>query len=81
MRTTRRIDGNPLVSPPPEVVEQGHEAILAYLQDEARSDTQLGVATIAIGIGFLGLLMLLGFRYRRYKQKRISELEVGGTLG
>jgi internalin A len=64
------VDGNPLVSPPPEVVEQGHEAILAYLQDETRSDTQLSIAYIAIGVGFLGLLMLLGFRYRLYKQKR-----------
>jgi internalin A len=65
------LEGNPLISPPSEVVAQGTEAILAYLHNEAWWHLQ---KLIVSGLAILGVVTLsvLGLRWknRRGKQKR-----------
>jgi Leucine-rich repeat (LRR) protein len=65
------LDGNPLISPPPEVIAQGTPAILAYLRNEAWFYMQ---KLIVSGLAILGVVTLsvLGLRWRnrRGKQKR-----------
>jgi len=66
--------GNPLISPPPEVVEQGTAAVLSYLRNQAWYHTQRLIIGAAGGIGLFALLVLC-FRWkqrdgRKLKQKR-----------
>jgi internalin A len=58
------IEDNPLNSPPPEVVEQGTAAILAYLRNQAWYHTQRLILGAAGGIGLV-VLLLLGFRWKQ----------------
>jgi internalin A len=62
------LDGNPLISPPPEVVEQGTAAVLAYLRNQAWYHVQRIIIAAASGVGLLALL-LLGVRYRQTRRK------------
>jgi internalin A len=59
---------NPLISPPPAVVEQGTAAVLAYLRNQAWYHLQRLIIAGAGGIGLLALLML-GLRYRQNRRK------------
>jgi Leucine-rich repeat (LRR) protein len=66
------IDGNPLISPPPEVIAQGTDAILDYLRNEAWWHLQ---RLIVSGAGAVGLLAagVLGLRWknrRGYEKKK-----------
>jgi internalin A len=65
------LDGNPLVSPPPEVVAQGDIAIIGYLQHEhtrqAAEKQRLYLAGVS-GVGLLVALML-GFRLKQRGHK------------
>jgi hypothetical protein len=69
------IYGNPLISPPPEVVEQGTDAVLAYLRNQAWYHLQRLIIGIASGVGLLTVI-ILGVHLRRQgrkpKQKRES---------
>jgi internalin A len=58
------LDYNPLISPPAEVVEQGTDAILDYLRNQAWYHTQRLILGAAGGVGLLALLML-GFRHKQ----------------
>jgi internalin A len=62
------LEGNPLISPPPEVVEQGTAAVLAYLRNQAWYHMQRLIISTAAGVGLLALL-LLGVRYRQSQRK------------
>jgi internalin A len=67
---------NPLISPPPEVLEEGQEAILAYLRNEAWWHLQ---RLIAGGAGAIGIVaaMVLGLRWRNrrgYEKKKITPI-------
>jgi len=53
-----QVDDNPLISPPPEVVEQGAAAVLEYLRNQAWYHLQRLIITGASGIGLLAMLML-----------------------
>ena len=71
------LDNNPLVSPPPEVVEQGTAAVLAYLRNQAWYHLQRLIIAGASGVGLLAILVL-GVRWkqrggRKPKQKREAE--------
>jgi hypothetical protein len=57
------VDGNPLISPPPEVVAQGTDAILDYLNEQAAWHVRQLIAGGATGAGVLVALML-GLRWR-----------------
>jgi hypothetical protein len=66
---------NPLISPPPEVVEQGTAAVLNYLRNQAWYHTQRLIVGAAGGVS-LFILLMLGFRWkqrdgRKLKQKRV----------
>jgi internalin A len=68
------LKGNPLTSPPPEVVEQGTAAVLAYLRNQAWYHVQRLIIAGASGVGLLAILVL-GVRWkqrggRKPKQKR-----------
>ena len=63
------IEGNPLVSPPDEVLEQGTEAILAYLRNQAWWHLQRMMVSIAGGIGLIAVA-ILGLRWRNRRGKR-----------
>jgi internalin A len=68
------LDNNPLISPPPEVVEQGTAAVLNYLRNQAWYHIQRLIIGAAGGVGLFALLVL-GFRWkqrdgRKLKQKR-----------
>jgi hypothetical protein len=61
------VDGNPLVSPPQEIVEQGMDAVRRYWreQEEMQQKTVRQVTiTVASGVGLLTLLFL-GFRFKQ----------------
>jgi internalin A len=62
------LDSNPLISPPPEVVEQGTAAVLAYLRNQAWYHVQRLIISVAAGVGLLAML-LLGVRYRQSQRK------------
>jgi internalin A len=62
------LDGNSLISPPPEVVEQGTVAVLAYLRNQAWYHVQRLIISAAAGVGLLAML-LLGVRYRQSQRK------------
>jgi hypothetical protein len=66
-----RVDGNPLISPPPEVVEQGTAEILDYLQHQAWYHLQRLIIGAASGVGFLAMVLLgLRVRYKRLRPKK-----------
>jgi internalin A len=61
------LDDNPLVSPPPEVVEQGAGETILYLRNlhkQAWYHTQRLIIGAAGGVGLFALL-LLGFRWKQ----------------
>jgi len=58
------LDDNPLISPPPEVVEQGTAAVLAYLRNQAWYHTQQLIIGVAGGVG-LFVMLVLGFRWKQ----------------
>ncbi len=63
--------GNPLISPPPEVVEQGTAAVLDYLRNQAWYYLQRLIVGAASGVGLLAAIVLgLRFRQQRRKPKR-----------
>jgi hypothetical protein len=66
-----KLDGNPLISPPEEVLAQGTSAILEYLRNEAWWHLQRLILTGAMATGLLTALVLgLRWRNNRGKQKR-----------
>jgi internalin A len=65
---TLLLDNNPLISPPPEVVEQGTEAVLEYLRNQAWYHIQRLIIGSASGVGLLAVL-ILGVRYRQHRRK------------
>jgi internalin A len=62
------LDNNPLISPPPEIVEQGTAAVLAYLRNQAWYHIQRLIIGAASGVGLLAAL-ILGVRYRQHRRK------------
>ncbi|GAB5494857.1 MAG: hypothetical protein Phog2KO_50720 [Phototrophicaceae bacterium] len=65
---------NPLISPPPEVIDQGTPAILDYLENRALWHFQRLMLSVLGGLGVI-VLVILGLRYRQRglrkpKQKR-----------
>jgi internalin A len=62
------LEGNPLISPPPEVVEQGTAAVLEYLRNQAWYHLQRMIIGAASGVGLLAAFVL-GWRYRRTRGK------------
>jgi internalin A len=62
------LSNNPLISPPPEVVEQGTAAVLAYLRNQAWYHVQRLIIAAASGVGLLAML-LLGVHYRQTRRK------------
>jgi hypothetical protein len=65
------VDNNPLISPPPEVVEQGTAAILDYLQHQAWYHLQRLIIGAASGVGLLAMVLLgLRVRYQRLRPKK-----------
>jgi internalin A len=64
------VDGNPLISPPQEVIAQGTPAILDYLENEAWWHLQRLIIGAAAGFGIVASI-ILGLRWRnRGKKKR-----------
>jgi internalin A len=68
---------NPLISPPPEVVEQGTAAVLEYLRNQAWYHIQRLIVAGASSIGLLAML-ILAVRWkqrggRTAKKKREAE--------
>jgi internalin A len=66
--------GNPLISPPRAVIDEGTPAILAYLRNEAWWHLQKLIAGGASGLGLLAAIVL-GLRWknrhgRKEKEKR-----------
>jgi Leucine-rich repeat (LRR) protein len=59
---------NSLISPPPEVIEQGTAAVLAYLRNQAWYHMQRMIIGAASGVGLLAAFVL-GLRYRRTRGK------------
>jgi Leucine Rich Repeat (LRR) protein len=68
------LNGNPLITPPQEVIDEGTEAVSAYLRNQTWWHLQGMMLSAASGIGFLALIFLgLRLRYRgqrKPKQKR-----------
>ena len=55
-----RLDGNPLTSPPPEIVEQGTQAVLAYLREQLEASRRQWVSKLlVVGEGGVGKTALL----------------------
>jgi internalin A len=63
-----RLYNNPLISPPPEILEQGTEAMLAYLRNQAWYHIQRLIVGTVSGVGVLAAL-ILGVRYRQNRRK------------
>jgi Leucine-rich repeat (LRR) protein len=64
------LEGNPLISPPQEVIDQGTSAILDYLENEAWWHLQRLIIGAATGFGIVAAF-ILGMRWRnRGKKKR-----------
>jgi antitoxin (DNA-binding transcriptional repressor) of toxin-antitoxin stability system len=70
------IYNNPLISPPPEVIEQGTPAILDYLRNQAGWHLQRLILGGVSAVGIVSIA-ILGLRRRnnRGKQKRKSETD------
>ena len=65
------LEGNPLISPPDEVLAQGTEAILAYLRNPLWWHLQEVILGVASCIGVLmSVVLILNWRNRREKRKR-----------
>jgi Leucine-rich repeat (LRR) protein len=62
------VEENPLISPPPEVIEQGTAAVLAYLRNQAWYHIQRMIIGASSGVGLLAAFVL-GWRYRRTRGK------------
>lgn len=69
------VTGNPLISPPPEVVEQGTPAILDYLRNRARWHLQRLLIGIVSGLGIIALTGLFLLRRRRNLRKPKQKCE------
>lgn len=55
-----QLEGTPLASPPPEVIEQGTQAILAYLREQLREGVRQWVSKLLlVGEGAVGKTQLL----------------------
>ena len=57
--TTLYLHDNPLTFPPPEIVEQGTAAILAYLQEQQDASQQWVSKLLVVGVGGVGKTSLL----------------------
>ena len=68
---TLTLDNNPLKSPPPEVVNQGTQAILAYLRDLPTAEKQWVSKLILVGEGGVGKTSLV----RRLKDNSFDPKE------
>jgi internalin A len=66
------VEGNPLISPPPEVIAQGTPAILDYLNNQAWWYLQRLIISGATGFGLLAVL-ILGIRWRMRRVRRKSK--------
>jgi Leucine-rich repeat (LRR) protein len=65
------IEGNPLISPPPEVIAQGTPAILDYLRNEAWWHLQRLIVGGVSSIGIVAAIVLgLRWRIQRGKKKK-----------
>jgi Leucine-rich repeat (LRR) protein len=65
------VDNNPLISPPPEVVAQGTNAMLNYLRNQAWYHLQRLIIGAASGVGVVAMVLLgLRFRYHRLRPKK-----------
>jgi hypothetical protein len=67
---------NPLISPPPEVVEQGTAAMRTYFHNQAWYHTQRLIIGVAGGLGLcVSLLLFLRWKQRsEYKSKKKHEV-------
>jgi Leucine Rich Repeat (LRR) protein len=63
------LDGNPLITPPQEVIDEGTESVLAYLRNQAWWHLQRIIMSAASGVGFLALVVL-GLRWRYHRLRR-----------
>ncbi len=73
-----KLDGNPLISPPPEVIKQGTPAVLDYLRNQAWWHLQRLILSGATGLGVLAVLML-GIRWRTGRNRRKSKRKNDGV--
>jgi Leucine-rich repeat (LRR) protein len=65
------LDNNPLISPPPEIVNQGTAAILEYLNHQAEWHVRQMVSQAAGGIGAIaGIGLLLRYQHKRRMGKK-----------
>jgi internalin A len=65
------LDGNPLITPPPEVVAQGTAAVLDYLRNQAWYHTRQMILSGAGGVGIVaGVLLLARWRYRTLRKPK-----------
>jgi hypothetical protein len=63
--------GNPLITPPPEVIAQGTPTVLAYLREQAWYHTRQLLLSAAGGVGILASVVLFArWRYRRMRKPK-----------
>ena len=65
------IEGNPLVTPPREVVEQGTEAILDYLGNQAWYHTQRLIQSV-LGLLLLSAFLMVGFWFKQQGMRKVK---------
>ena len=71
-----QLAGNPLISPPPEVIAQGTPTILEYLRNPTWWHIKKMIMYVASGIGFV-TLVFAGLWYRRRRGNRKSKQKRG----
>ncbi len=64
-----KLDSNPLLSPPPEVVAQGTPAVLDYLNHQAGWHLQQLLISGVIGLGLL-MILVFGIRWRMRRVRK-----------